>query len=103
MLRHILILRLKPHAEGADRATNLRRARDLVMGLQGRIPGLRRIEVGFNVVASERNGDLCLLMDFDDVAALEAYRVHPEHVAIGPFMIAIRESTLSIDYEVDAR
>ena len=69
-------------------------------GTRVSIPGLRRLEVGFNVVASPRNGDLCLSMDFDDRAALDAYQVNPEHTAITPFMLAIREQTVSIDYEV---
>ncbi|MCD7914769.1 MAG: Dabb family protein [Tannerellaceae bacterium] len=42
--------------------------------------------------------DAVLVFTFDDEAALEAYKVNPEHVKISTYCKKIRESRVVVDY-----
>ena len=64
------------------------------------IPSVRRFEVVTNDPRTpESNYNVSLIIDFDDVAGLDAYRVSPEHVAFGQFVGTIRIDRACIDYE----
>ena len=45
MLKHIVMWKFKPEAEGADKAANLVRARALLDACAGLTPGMRMLEV----------------------------------------------------------
>ena len=47
--------------------------------MEGRIPPLRGIEVGVDVVKSPRSYDLALITRFDSLADIRAYQAHPYH------------------------
>lgn len=51
-------------------------------GLAGRIPGLIDITVNVDGRLDSSNADVMLDSTFTDEAALQAYAVHPEHVAV---------------------
>ncbi|MEY4978706.1 MAG: hypothetical protein RLZZ352_976 [Pseudomonadota bacterium] len=98
MLHHIVIWKLKDHAEGADRATNIRKAQALLQGCAHLVPGVLRFEVGAAQPGLECTYDLVLNSSFTDAAALAAYQNHPDHVAIKPFMKAVVEARQCMDY-----
>ncbi len=100
MVKHIVFWRLKPNAEGATREVNARRIKERIEGLRGRIPGVRRLEVGIDVERSDAAWDLALYSEFDDAAALADYQKHPEHVAVAAFIGKVRETRAVVDYEV---
>lgn len=54
-------------------------ARDRFESMKGRIPALLDIEVGVDIVRSERSFDLALITRHTDLAGMEAYQVHPVH------------------------
>ena len=74
MVRHIVLWRLKS-PEGDDFA----RIRDALERQVGRIPGLRRVEVGRSFASGRRAVDFALLCDFESREALAAYHRHPAH------------------------
>jgi len=76
MVRHIVLWRLKSPAEadvGAIRAALERQV--------GRIPGLRRVEVGRCFNQGRRAVDFALVCDFESREALAAYHRHEAHLA----------------------
>ena len=99
MLHHIVMWTLKDHAEGADRATNVRKAQALLEGCSMLVPGIDRFEVGVAQPGLECSCDLVLNSRFTDRAALAAYQNHPDHVAIKPFMKAVVASRVCMDFE----
>jgi hypothetical protein len=99
MLHHIVLWTLKDQAEGADRATNVRKARALLESCAALVPGIERFEVGEAQPGLECGGDLVLNSSFTDRAALAAYQNHPDHVAIKPFMKAVVASRVCMDFE----
>lgn len=98
MLHHVVMWKLKDHAEGADRATNVRKAQALLTPCAALVPGILRFEVGTAQPGLECTYDLVLNAAFTDHAALAAYQHHPEHVAIKPFMKAVVQERQCMDY-----
>ena len=94
MIRHICMFTLKED-KAANAAEFVRRAESLKA-----IHTVRRFEVVTNDPRTpENNYNVSLIIDFDDVAGLDAYRVSPEHVAFGQFVGTIRIDRACIDYE----
>ncbi len=67
--------------------------------MKGRNPKLRHLEVGLDVLHSERSYDIALVTKFDSLAELEAYQKHPVHVEVAKYMNSMRESSITVDYE----
>ena len=100
MLRHIVIWTLKEQAEGADRATNIEKARQLLLACAQLEPGTLHFEVGTAQAGLDCTGDLVLDSTFRDRAALLAYQNHPQHLALKPFMKVVVAARQCMDYEI---
>lgn len=100
MIKHVLMLKLKDFAEGADKATNRARVKTLLEGCRGLVPGMGAFEVGLATSGLEATCDVVLYSEFASKAALDAYQNHPEHVAIKPLIQALRQERHCLDYEV---
>ena len=98
MLTHIVFWKFKDHAEGADKDINLAKARVLLDSCAKLTPGIHRFEVAAAQPGHECTYDLVLNAQFEDPEALEAYQSHPDHLAIKPFMRAIRLERQCMDY-----
>ena len=100
MLKHIVMWKFKDHAEGADKATNLLKAKALLDACAGIVPGMGRFEVAIAQPGLECSYDLVLYAEFADQSTLHAYASHPQHEALKPFMGAMRLERQCMDYEV---
>lgn len=100
MIRHIVMWKLKDYAEGADKATNINKVKDLLNSCADLVPGMLKLEVGVPASGLETTCDVVLYTEFADAAALQAYQDHPDHVAIKPFIGAVRQERHCMDYEL---
>ena len=100
MVKHIVAWRLKDPALGRGKAENARLMKEKLEALRGRIPGLRRLEVGLDFSAGENSSDIVLVTDFESRAALAAYMIHPEHQAVVAFVSQIVAERRLVDYEI---
>jgi quinol monooxygenase YgiN len=100
MLKHIVMWKLKDHAEGADRATNAIEMKRRLDECANIVPGQITFEVVIAQPGLEATYDVVLYSEFEDKAALEAYVKHPVHQAVIPFIGAIREGRQCMDYIV---
>lgn len=98
MIKHIVFWRMNGEspAERHAQAVDIKQALE---GLNGRIPGLLRIEVGIDVSGAADAADVVLYSEFTDRAALEAYHDHPEHLKAAPVVRAARCERRVVDYE----
>ena len=93
-LTHVVMFRLKqPTPE--NRAAVIA----ALQSLEGRVPSLRGLEVGGDVLGTERSYDLVLIARFDDRAGLAAYQTHPEHVRVLAVLSELTSSSAAVDYE----
>lgn len=100
MIRHIVMWRLKDQALGNDKKTNAELAKQKLEALNGKIPGLIKLEVGIDFSLSPDAADLVLYSEFESREALDRYQSHPAHLAVVPFMKDVRADRRVVDYAV---
>ncbi|HBG04693.1 MAG: stress responsive protein [Geobacteraceae bacterium GWC2_58_44] len=95
MVTHIVLFKLKePTPEGVEKA------RDLLLSMDGKIEQLRHLEVGVDLIHSERSADIALVTKFDSLEELQAYQVHPYHAnEVAAYMRSVCASVVAADYE----
>lgn len=94
MITHIVLFRLRERTKD-----NILKARDALYGLRGKVPVLRSLEVGVDVMRSERSYDIALTARFDTLKDLDEYQRHPAHVEVAEHMARVKESSVAVDYE----
>lgn len=96
MIAHIVLFKLNnPTAENTEAVKNM------LLSMNGKLPLLRQLEVGVDIIRSERSYDVALYTKFDNLADLQAYQIHPYHAdTVVPFMKANCASIVAADYEV---
>ncbi|MEE8056274.1 MAG: Dabb family protein [Pseudomonadales bacterium] len=100
MIKHIVMWRLHNEAEGNDKTTNARIAKEKLQALNGVIPGLINLEVGNDFSNGEMSCDLVLYSELESKEALKAYQQHPAHVEVAKFVVSICAERWVVDYEV---
>ena len=98
MIKHIVMWKLKPEAEGHTAKENAQWMKEHLESLMGVVPQLKSCEVGVNI--GEGNYDACLVSTFDSMEDLAAYKVHPEHVKISSYCKLVRETRVACDYVI---
>lgn len=95
MVSHIVLFKLAdPSAE------NITATRNKLLSMDGKIDLLRHLEVGVDVIRSERSYDIALTTRFDSLEALQAYQIHPYHAGeVLPHMRSVCSSIVAVDYE----
>lgn len=96
MIVHIVLFKLKePTPE------NALAVKGMLQSMDGKLPMLRHLEVGTDVIRSERSYDVALYTKFESLSDLQSYQVHPYHAdTVVPFMKANCSSIVAADYEV---
>lgn len=94
MITHIVFFKLK---DGS--AESVERTAQVLRDMEGQIEELKSIEVGVDVVHSERSYHIALITKFDSMAGLDAYQVHPVHKKVIEHMTQVREASVSVDFE----
>lgn len=98
MVKHIVIWKLKDIAAGNDKSTNAQLAKERLEALNGKIPGLLKLEVGVDFMRSESSGDIVLYSEHESREALNAYIEHPLHKEAGKFIREVVCARTSADY-----
>lgn len=95
MITHIVLFKLAdPTAE------NLMATRNKLLSMDGKIDLLRHLEVGIDVIRSERSYNIALTTRFDSLEDLQAYQIHPYHAGeVVPHMKGVCSSIAAVDYE----
>ena len=76
------------------------KAKELLLSMNGKLPMLRHLEVGIDVIRSERSFDVALYTKFDSLPDLQAYQVHPYHAdVVAAYMKANSAAVATADYE----
>lgn len=100
MIKHIVMWKLKEHAENNDRETNAKLMKEKLEALKNDIKEIQKIEVGININSSDAAYDVVLYSEFNSMDDLKAYIVHPKHEDAAAFVGNVRESRVVVDYEV---
>ncbi len=94
-LTHVVMMRL--HEPTPD---NISLMKNRLLALQATIPQILSIEVGANIVPSDRAYDLALITRFASLEAMQEYQVHPDHQRVLSEVIRpLTSSVAAVDYE----
>ena len=101
MIKHIVVWKLKDTAEGGTREQNAKKMKQELEALKNKIPQVRRIEAGINMIPSDAAYDVALYSEFANEKDLDSYQKHPEHLKIADFAAKVRESRVVVDYKTE--
>lgn len=95
MITHIVLFKLKERTpEGIEKA------RDILLSMEGKVEQLRHLEVGVDLIHSERSADIALVTKFDSLDELQAYQVHPYHaLEVAAHMKSVCSTVVTADYQ----
>jgi hypothetical protein len=94
MITHIVFFKLKDQSPD-----NIEKTRAVLAAMEGNVPMLRHLEVGVDILRTERSYDIALITKFDSLADLDAYQKHPYHVEVANYLATVRESAVAVDFE----
>ncbi|WP_414470182.1 Dabb family protein [Methanobacterium sp. ACI-7] len=94
MIIHIVMFKLNDNGE-----ESAKKAKDMLLSLEGKIEELKHIEVGRDITHSDRSYDMVLLTKFESVEGLKSYQVNPLHVEVAEYLVSASESIIAVDYE----
>ncbi len=101
MIKHIVMWKVKGHAEGLDKPAILKRMKSDLEALKGAIPEIETIEAGINTVPSDAAADICLISVFRTWEDLDMYRDHPAHQEVVAFVKQVVTDRRVVDYVVN--
>jgi hypothetical protein len=95
MITHIVLFKLTDSSKA-----NIQACREMLLSMQGKISQLHHLEVGVDLVRSDRSYDLALVTRFASLSDLNAYQVDPYHAeTVVPFVKKVAASSVTVDYE----
>ena len=94
MVKHVVLFKFKPETKDSD-IVNVEKG---LAGLPARISEIKSYEFGRDVVKSDRSYDFALVSEFDDIEALDRYRMHPYHMAVVNQLNMICDSIIAVDF-----
>ena len=97
MIKHIVTFKLKGTPE--ERKEAAVKFRDALIALPSRIDCLKSLEVGLNCNPDE-DWDIVLTALVDNLADLNEYANHPDHLAAAAIIKDLKDSRACVDYEV---
>ncbi len=100
MIKHIVMWTLKDEALGKTAAQNAAEMKNLLEGLEGKVPGLLHIEVGTDIFNAIPACQVALYSEFPSREALAGYQKHPEHQKCVQFITQVVAGRSVLDYEI---
>jgi hypothetical protein len=96
MFTHIVFFKLKDKSP-----ENIEKAKNLLLSMEGKIPELKGLEVGADMVHSARSFDIALVTRFDSHKNMDDYQVSDYHVnVVLKSLKPMLESSAAVDYEL---
>jgi len=98
MVKHIVLFKLKDEAPADEKLAAMKSFKAAIEALPAKISVIRKVEVGLNINPAE-TWSVALYSEFDTLDDVKYYAAHPDHVAAGKLLAAVKESRACVDYE----
>jgi hypothetical protein len=99
MITHIVCWKYRPETSPEQRDDHIAKLK----ALPTVIPNIESFDVGADTMHLERSFDTGLVAVYADMAALDAYTVHPAHQEVAAFGKQIAEKVVSVDFQSEPR
>lgn len=93
MIKHIVFTKF------ANPEESVPVVREMLEALPAKIPVIRTLETGKDVMHSERSFDMALIVTVDSLSDLRCYDQHPEHLKVREYIKAHRTASATVDFE----
>ncbi len=100
MIRHIVMFKLKDFNLESEKMAAAALVKKRLDELPSLINVIRNYEAGIDIRRLNWSYDIVLTMDFDTLADLEAYIIHPDHKKFIEFNKDFSVDKVCIDYEI---
>ncbi len=98
MVKHVVMFKFRGDIDVATRDEVAQSFKSAIEALPAKIDFIRHVEVGRNVNSDEQF-DVALYSEFDTLADVKAYAVHPDHLAASGLIKPYVEARACVDYE----
>ena len=99
MIRHIVMFKLQRTGDEESLEEIKMEVKNRLEALTASIDVIRSMEVGINVVKSDRAFDIALVSTFNSLEDLETYRVHPDHQEVVSYIATVKDKSAAVDFE----
>ena len=96
MIRHVAVFRFIPEFTESQRDDWIALVRDL----PNRIPEVRALSIGKDLLHGPVSHELAIVADFDSLADLETYSTHPAHQKVLDVSVPVKASLGVVDFEL---
>lgn len=96
MVKHIVMWKLKEEAEGASKAENAKKMKEMLEALPAKISNILELQVGIN--ENENGHDIVLVTAFASYEDLKTYDQHPDHQAVRAFVRGVAADRAVVDF-----
>ncbi len=94
MIKHVVCFKL-------NEGESVEKAKEVLLSMKGKVPMIKDIEVGVDLLHSERSYDVYLSVVLEDMKALEEYQNDAYHCeVVKTHMHKVRKSSVAIDFEI---
>lgn len=99
MIKHIVMWKMKPEAEGNDASANMKLMLEKLTALRAVIPQIADYAAGADFVHGPASYDFAICCTVKNREDLAIYNDHPEHVNVKQFIGKVTESRVVADIE----
>ena len=100
MIRHIVMFKLRNFDNETEKTEAVNELLRRLDELPSKIDLIRKYESGADIRKLEWSYDISLVMDFNSMADLDAYTIHPAHQEFVAFNKGFSIAKVCVDYEV---
>ncbi len=94
MIKHVVCFKL-------NEGESVQKAKEVLLSMNGKVPMIKSIEVGVNVLDTPRSYDVYLAVVVENLAVLDAYQKDEYHVnVVKKHMHAVVKSSVAVDFEM---
>ena len=94
MIKHVVCFKL-------NEGESPEKAKEVLLSMKGNVPMIKDIQVGTDLLHSERSYDVYLSVVLEDMQALEDYQKDTYHCqVVKTHMHKVRKSSVAIDFEI---
>lgn len=95
MIKHVVCFKFAEPTEAS-----LKKAREILLSMKGNVPTAKEIQVGEDILHSNRSYDLYLSVVVDDRKALDEYANDEYHCSVvKTYMHSVVSSSVTVDFE----
>ena len=98
MVKHIVLWNFNEDMNPEEQREAGMKMKSLLEPIKEKVPGALDIQVVTQKLDTS-NRDIALISTFETVEALQAYQIHPDHVAAGGYVRSVTCNRSCMDYE----